>query len=113
MKTLAAKSLFEPALSKRNDPQTSYDAADNLVKSGALNKQEQLVLMAINDHLYYRADKTFTARELADATNIDYFLIQRRLSGLNNKCKIERISVNNNGQPPWVKRDGCCVWRIK
>ena len=99
-------------LSHTNDPQTSYNAADKMIKSGKLSSQEKLVFDAIRDYLTSKvvyADLTFTARELSDTTNIDYHLIQRRLSGLNNKGKIERVMVGHKV----ISRNGCCVWRLK
>jgi len=95
-----------PPLSHTNDPQTSFDAAGRMIKAGKINRQENRVLQAIKiyqNHLHY---KDFTARELAKAASswLDYYTIQRRLSGLRNKGKIERTGE---------KRDGCCVWRLK
>lgn len=92
-------------LSHSFDPQTSYDAADRMLKSGKLNKQEQYVL----DSIHSIAGSTmlsfnFTAKDIACWTTISYYTIQRRLSGLRNKGKIERTGE---------RRNGCCVWKIK
>jgi len=95
------KTLFEPPLSHTNDPISSYEAADKMIKSGELNRQEQRVWKAIRLlHKTTRCDN-FTAKELNYWTGIGYFIIQRRLSGLHNKGKIKRIGE---------KRNGCCVW---
>lgn len=89
------------------DPQTSFDAGEKMVESGALSRQELRVYEGILR--YYRDvsdERTFTAKELAYwniAFGLNYYLIQRRLSGLRNKGKIERTGD---------KRDGCCVWRL-
>jgi len=95
-----------PPLSHRDDPQTSYVAADNMIKSGALSSQEEDVLGEINIHV--GKDKDFTAKELAwesqdkfYGSGISYYTIQRRLSGIHRKGLIERTGE---------KRDGCCVW---
>lgn len=94
-------------LCRRGDPETSYEAAEKMVKSGNLNRQEQKVLNAIKTHLYWRKhfgeSKDFTAKELNYSRGINYYTIQRRLSGLHNKGKIERTGE---------KRDGCMVWRL-
>jgi len=90
-------------LCHRTDPQTSHDAAAKIVESGKLNKQEGAVLEAIWWHKAYRSN-TFTAKELNHYSELDYYIIQRRLSGLQKKGKIERTGE---------KRDGCCVWRLK
>jgi len=90
-------------LSHTNDPTTSYKAADKMVKSGALSRQEQEVWETIKYHVNNTFYKTFTAKELVGWRHLDYYLIQRRLSGLRNKGRIERTGE---------KRNGCMVWRI-
>jgi len=92
-----------PPLSHRDDPQTSYEAADNMIKSGKLARQEEEVYQTILTHLKETPwKKDFTAKELR-YLYLDYYVCQRRLSGLHRKGLIERT-----GQ----KRDGCCVWRL-
>lgn len=116
--------LFEPPLSHTNDPITSFEAADRMVKSGALSRQERAVWKAVKWAINNMAGClspdhcNFTAKELADWSGISYFKIQRRLSGLHNKDKIERLNTNgekyqeNKGQK-LMKRNKCAVWRIK
>lgn len=88
----------------RADPATSRDAAAKMIKSGKLARQEREVLRTIENRSSYGfVYSDFTAKELSAWDNSDYFVIQRRLSGLRRKGKIERT-----GQ----KRDGCCVWRL-
>jgi len=111
-----------PPLSHTNDPQTSFDAADKMIKSGKLKNQWQIVHRGITHYLIGSHQENFTAKEVAkwmlghEPTN--YYMIQRRLSDLRNKGKIERINskgetyVENKGQKPLI-RDGCCVWRLK
>lgn len=94
-------------LAHTKDPQTSKDTALKMVESGKLSRQELRVYEGILG--YYRdvsVERTFTARELAYwniAFGLNYYLIQRRLSGLRNKGKIERTGE---------KRDDCCVWKL-
>lgn len=117
--------LFDRPLSHTGDPITSYEAADEMVKSGKLNKQEQEVWKEINrgidnmETCLGLQHQNFTAKELASWSGIDYFVIQRRLSGLHNKGKIERIKTGKERigatdlfKSIYKKRDGCCVWRI-
>jgi len=90
----------------RSDPETSRVAAAKMVQSGALSKQEDDVMAAI--HLCPGSSMNsfnFTAKELTEWTfvDIDYYVIQRRLSGLREKGKIRRTGE---------KRDGCCVWEL-
>jgi len=100
------KTLFEqPPLAHTNDPLTSFDAADKMVESGALARQERLVLVAIQDVCRALGRTDFTPKEIVKwNTRFDYHTIQRRLSGLRNKGKIERTGE---------KRGGCCVWKLK
>lgn len=101
MKFSKATKSHPRSLSHTGDPETSYEAADKMVKSGKLNRQEQEVWDAIL--LHYYGHGLFTARILARASGIDYYTIQRRLSGLKHKGKIARTGE---------KRDGCAVWEI-
>ena len=103
--------LFDRPLARDTDPITSHEAADKMVKSGKLQKREIQVLEHIRQ--YYRKYRTdFTAKELGRFVYkdpffyeiLDYYTIQRRLSGLRTKGKIERTGE---------KRDGCCIWRLK
>ncbi len=105
-----AHNLFEyagcsTALARTKDPQTSKDAAKKMVESGALSEQEAQVFGWIKDYLEeHPVDKDFTARELAWWRYANkYYIIQRRLSGLRRKGKIERTGE---------KREGYCVWRL-
>lgn len=97
----AVDKIIDRPLSHTKDSETSYEAADKMVKSGKLNKQEQQVLKAIKTFLSEFPFKDFTAKTLT--CYMDYYTIQRRLSGLYHKGKIERTGE---------KRNGCCVWRI-
>ncbi len=99
------KTLFNQSpLSKTHDPDTSFKAAQKMIDSGELSRQEEFVLNLIKQvHDYnphYHPD--ITARELSITTGEDYHLIQRRLSGLNNKCKIERTGETRNGGKVWM-----------
>jgi len=105
------KTLFEPPLAHRDDPQTSYAAADKLIKSGKLRQQEQEVYDEIDWQLAVYKKSDFTAKEIADKWSLisgnyneKYYTIQRRLSGLHVKGLIERTGE---------KRNGCMVWRLK
>lgn len=105
-----AHNLFEYAgcsttLAHTADPQTSFDAGQKMVESGKMSEQENQVFGWIQDFLEeHPEDKDFTARELAWWRYANkYHVIQRRLSGLRHKGKIERTSE---------KRDGYCVWRL-
>ncbi len=103
---------FDRPLAHRADPQTSYDAADKVVKSGELNRQERIVMDAIARH---SQPEGITAKELSAKSGIDYFTIQRRLSGLEGRIEfltvdgrwVLRLDENNR---PFVK-NGCRVIR--
>ena len=93
-------------LCHKNDPGTSYEAAEKMVISGKIKEQAERVWKAIQDYMLYCAEKempqNFTAKELSEHSGLGYFLIQRRRIDLDDKLK-------------WTgeKRQGCCVWRIK
>jgi len=90
-------------LCHRNDPDTSRDAAKEMIVSGRLNRQEQEVYNDIRRYIIDCNHTNFTAKELAvDYHN--YFVIQRRLSGLYDKDKIEKTGE---------RRAGCKVWGLK
>jgi len=104
-----AHTLFELPLSHRDDPQTSFDAAEKL----NLNDQEYEVYIAILNS----GGVDFTAKELSKNSGLNYWTIQRRLSGLRNKCKIKRVQEREYLSPDsyvlrYSKREGCCVWRL-
>jgi len=116
------KTLFEPPLARDTDPMTSHEAAEKIVKSGKLNKQEQEVYNEIV--LYeeriknlrpYSENKGVTAKEIANWSGLNYWMVQRRLSGLRNKGKIERLAKDGT---KWIEgkkqmiRDGSCAWRL-
>jgi len=116
--------LFDQKLlCHKDDPDTSFEAAEKMIKSGALNRQEEQVWIEINLYVtspQHLLDGTFTAKDLDDDKdiNIGYYTIQRRLGGLRQKSKIERLNTEgtvyqeNKGQK-LMKRDKCCVWRLK
>jgi len=88
----------------RDDPITSYEAAEKMIKSGALSQQENQVYTWIVSYLKVNQKKDFTAKEVVWWRYANkYHIIERRLSGLHRKSKIERTGE---------KRDGCCVWRL-
>lgn len=111
METLFNKLLYH----KKSDPCTSRIAAEKMVKSGALSRREEQVLDAIRCYKCSTWKEDFTAEELSNSSKINYYTIQRRLSGLHNKGKIERtrIGTNSKGKPIYKKRDGRCIWRVK
>jgi len=113
-----AHNLFEyegcdtTTLARKENPQTSKDAAEKMVKSGALNRQEKwiynLIMKYVNSHPLER-DKTFTTKDIAGWTRAyaydkAYDICRKRFSGLRDKGKIELTGG---------RRDGCRVWRLK
>lgn len=105
--TLEEEYKNAPPLAHRDDTMTSFEAADKMVKSGALNRQEQQVYTEIVLYkerirfLKNYKDKGVTAKELAKWSGLNYWVIQRRLSGLRNKGKIERTGEIRDGSNAW------------
>lgn len=110
-------------LARTNDPQTSKDAAEKLVKSGALNKQEKWVYEAVQGH--YRNFGDFTPKDIAkwlswpNAMSYDkaYDICRKRFSGLERKGKIELVKKRKKTSDCTFiyvneQRDGCRVWRL-
>ena len=101
------KYLFSPPLARAKDPETSHKAAEKMVVSGALSRQEKEVYDVILE-----CDTTFpdfTTKDIAIAMlSMPYWkaydICRRRFSGLKNKGKIELTGD---------RRDDCRVWRLK
>ena len=99
---VSMKNLFDQPLVHSRDPITSFEAADKLVESRALSRQEDEVWKAIKTFLSDWPFNDFTAKTLTSYVN--YYTAQRRLSGLYNKGLIERTGE---------RRNGCMAWRIR
>lgn len=87
-------------LFRRTDPQTSRIAASRLVESGALGRQAQAVLEAV------QANPGSTAVEIAQRAGIDRYAVSRRLPELQRKGKVRRgpprdCRVNGRPQSTW------------
>lgn len=106
------KYLFSPPLARDKDPITSHLAAEKIFKSGKLSFQEDVVYDAVCDYVkYFHND--FTAKDIAERSNVNYYTIQRRFSGLRNKGKIDRLNTEGGiyieGQE-LMRRNDCAVW---
>lgn len=92
-------------LARTNNPQTSKDAAEKMVKSGALSRQEKEVLYIIE---IWHSDSDFTTKDIAvKMLGYPYYkaydICRKRFSGLFNKFKIVLTGE---------RRDSCRVWRL-
>jgi hypothetical protein len=109
-------------LARTNDPQTSKDAAEKMVKSGALDKQSQMVFDEIVRYVRMLGED-FTTKDIAEQLKgsplvyyKNYDICKKRFSGLRDKDKIENILIGINektGKGIYKRRDGCRVWRLK
>lgn len=112
-------------LCRTNDPQTSKDAAQRMVESGKLSRQEQQVYNTISKYMRYAPVlyglKDFTTKDIASwMTSLTYDkaydICRRRFSGLQDKGKIEPIVregiLTITGRTVYERRDGCRVWRL-
>lgn len=103
-------------LARKDNPQTSKDAAEKIVKSGELNRQEDEVFYIIK--LY--SPSTFTTKDIAvRMLGYPYYkaydICRKRFSGLRNKGKIKLV-YEDKGKPInriVKRRDGCRIWRLK
>lgn len=100
----AAKKLY-----RRDDPETSREAAEKMVKSGELNRQENEVLSIIKIAVGESKDYfNFTTKEIArKMLKYPYYqaydICRKRFSSLRDKDKIEQTGK---------QREGCRVWRL-
>ena len=121
-------------LARTENPQTSKDAAEKMVKSGALNRQEKwiynLIMKYVNSHPLER-DKTFTTKDVAIwmlpmPYHKAYDICRKRFSGLQMKGKIEpiqrtvdiggkayKVAITKSGKPAYKRRGGCRIFRLK
>jgi len=127
-------SLFQAhLLARKDDPQTSKDAAKKMVESGELSRQEKMVydaiLRYINVNPLSRITKGFTTKDIAKSMSefrryADYFkwydICRKRFSGLERKGKIEvivigkkRLGATQLFDKIYKRRDGCRCWRLK
>lgn len=92
--------LCNQPLAHTNDPITSYEAAEKMVESGNLTRQQESVLRIIQR--YSRNHRDFTPLELTDGHRTAlYFAIQRRKNELKNKGKIEETGEIREGLEVW------------
>ena len=94
-------------LARDKDVMTSHEAADKMIESGEINRQEEFIYSAIIR--WTRHCETFTTKDIATCISWctydkAYDICRKRFSGLRNKGKIERTGK---------KRDGCYVERLK
>ena len=99
------KTLFDQPIAHRNDPQTSYDAGQKMIDSGKLQEQEKEVLKQIK-RLYSHPAAWFTAKSLARMSGLNYYKVQRRLSGLERKGHIINTGTKNEGCKVMVLKGG-------
>jgi len=115
------------SLARTNDPKTSKDAAEKMVKSGELNRQENLIYSTIVEYTTIYTQKDFTTKDIAHFMswsiqdyNYDkaYEICRRRFSGLRDKGKIELVTEKKDITDCtftfiYKRRDSCRVWRLK
>lgn len=95
-------------LSHTNDPQTSFEAAEELVNSGRFHYSVEQVRQAIKRYCNVFGLE-FTAKEVADFISkedkLDYFkiyiVIQKRKSVLKNECFIKETDRERDGGKVW------------
>jgi len=108
---MTERTLFDIPLAHRNDPDTSFEAADKMVKSGKFQYSVNKVREAIKRYQRVMMRPDFNAKELAlfisDEEQIDYFrlyyVIEKRLSVLEKENMIKRTNL---------ERNNCQVWQI-
>ncbi len=89
-------------LAHRGDPQTSYEAAEHLTRSGRLGAQQRAVLEAL-----HQCDGA-THAELGAFMGLHWLTPARRLP------ELERAGFVRKGEPRicTIKGSKCCTWWI-
>ena len=99
-------------LCQSNNPQTSYDAAEKIVESGALNRQENEVYQAIQGwHSGGFTTKDIAIKMTEYTIGKAYDICRKRFSGLERKGKIETVPYEKNPHI-YKRRNGCRIWRL-
>lgn len=101
--------LCQQPVAHTDDPQTSYKAADKLVKSGIFHYSVEQVRDAIKRYCNVMMRPDFTAKEVADFISkedrIDYFklyiVIQKRKSILKNQGFIKETDREREERVVW------------
>ena len=108
-------------LARTNNPQTSKDAAEKMVVSGELNRQEEMIYKTIKYYTKIHSHKDFTTKDIATwIMSMSYYkaydICRKRFSDLEMKNKIELIRIDFDKKTLkhiYKRRDGCRVWRLK
>lgn len=78
-----------PPLARNSDPLSSFEAAEELVESGRLGKQEQEVLAALKLH------PGLSSKRLAETCDLNRYTVARRLPGLRDKGLAKNCSMRD------------------
>ena len=81
----------------KEDPETSKEAAETMIKSGKMSEQCKEVFKA------FKLYAPCTARQLSKWAEIDYHKVQRRFSDIERAGKAVRSGM---------KYQGCMIWRL-
>ena len=108
MKSYPEEDLFTIAHSRRNDPQTSFDAPSK----ETAGRQCEIVLATLNQHPH-----GLTPYEVSDRCSLTYSQSERRMSDLKNKG-IAEVVLEDDGSPltrknRWSNRPSQVVRAVK
>lgn len=79
-------------LAKNTDPITSDMAAEDLIKSGNWTNQKSMVFAALKTYVTAK-DKNPTSAELAHASNLDRYMVARRLPDLEKDGQVRKTAI--------------------
>lgn len=93
--------ISDSTLAKRNDPISSYVAAEKHHRSGRMDNQRQMILKGLRQY------GPITCAELAEILNCDRYAPHRRM------CELERdgLAVRAGFRKCRVTKQKCIVWR--
>ena len=91
--------LFDRARARKDDPETSGEAAHRMNRSGAAARHEALILEAL------QVRDGQTGRELGESTGLGQVAVMRRIAGMDERGLVARLAGE--------KRDGQQVIRLR
>ena len=98
---------FDCPIARNTDPMSSHLAADDIIKSGQREKQQEECCRVVE------ANPGCTSRELAERTDSDRYMFSRRLPELERQGRVHRMrGMAGNILLRKCAAGGkmCCVW---
>ena len=101
-------------LARNTDPETSHEAADNIVDSGKCHLQRVAVYNALKEQNAKLINPHPTSAELARWYGLDRYMVGRRLSDLEHMGMVEKVTIDGalEKRKCTVHGSRATTWRI-